>query len=319
MPGFDDEALFSGDGVPADDDAADGLHASGDGSDDEADGAPDLEAMFEPQDEDQPAAAKPAAAKAKGSDGVTLSAKEYQRIQERLKEQEAETRYWAEMAKKTASRANDGEDEDDPEDVKPAKGRKAAPAVEDEDTDTFLRDVNARGLKAIKDRGFLTAAEAERLIEERAAAIADKIASQKVQKATDALHSDAQLIRQYPDLADAKSEFSKRVGEQIKELTAGDKDLMKKPGALIAAAAKVVKAEMAVEERQARTAVQDRDRERRIAKQGPAGPRRGSAADEEEVIYSPMQRQMLASMWKGLGVKPQEVEKTAAMLRRRAG
>lgn len=305
MPELDDELLF-GDGAGGDDRDDDRESRDDDDGERDEDGEgegeerTDLEGQFDEEGEER--SAKPAAKKVDGDGGkrdsktVTLSAKEYREMQQRIREKETEEAYWRGKAEAKGRRGADDDDGD--EDPAPSRttGKKAAAAVEDEDDEDLLDKISKQGTKALRGAGFVRLSEVESLIEERATAIARREAGSTVKQATDALHSDAQLIRQYPELNDPKSEFSRRVGEEVRELVAADKSLAKSP-AVIAMAAKIVKTQVDAEGKSKRGV--DADRERRISKQTPSGGRR---ADADEPYMSPMQRQMLGPMLRGLGL-----------------
>lgn len=319
MPELDDDLLF-GDG--ADDERDDDLESRGD-DEDESEGDEDgsLEDQFSVDEEYE----KPAKSAAKGADTkggdrsrgdgggktVTLSAKEYKELQQKAREVETEREYWRGRAE--ASKGRKSDDDDGVDDPAPAKttARKAAPKEEDEDDADLLDAISKGGTKALKARGFVRMSDVEALIEERSAAIAERIATGKVKQATEALHSDAQLLRAYPELNDAKSEFSERVGQQVRELVAADKSLAKS-NSVIAVAARIVKAEMVAESKSKRG--REDERERRISKQTPSGGRGG---DGDEPYMSPMQRRMLEPMLKGLGVSEKDYRQETAKMRGR--
>ena len=298
MPELDDDRLFAGGGAAAVDDDdelfPDGVPASDGAEDDEAEdeGKLDLEGQFDEEDEPKKPAAKAGEkggdqSKRGGEKTIVLSRKDYEALQARAREKEVEEAYW--RGKAEAGSKGKRESDEDEEDAAPPV-RKAKPATEDEDAEAFLADVNKRGMKAIRERGMMSRDEVEALIEERAA----KIARGEVGKATEALHSDAQLIRQYPDLNDPESEFSKRVAKEVRGLVAADKNLARS-NATILAASRIVAAQM----RSEKSDTTNRDRERRIAKQAPVS-RRG---EDDSITVPPLQRQMLSGMMRGLGLK----------------
>jgi hypothetical protein len=315
MPELDDDVLFGDAADRIDDDDA---LAARDGDDDEPEDEEqiDLEGQFD----EETKADKPAEA-AKGDKGgdrtrggdsktVTLSAKEFRELQQKAREVETEREYWRGRAD---AKGKPGPSEDDEEDEAAPPVRKAKPATSEFDGETkedFLKDINNRGKAALAERGFISRGEVEALIEERARAIAEKTAGRAVKQATEALHSDAQLIRQYPDLNKADSEFSARVAKEVRSMVQADPAL-RKSNATIAAAARIVDAEMKLEQREKRST--DASRERRIAKQGPSSARRES---ESESYMSPLQRQMLGPAMKAFGVSEKAYAQERAKLER---
>ena len=311
MPELDDEALF---GDRADDIDDDDARAALDGDDDEApesedEEAIDLEAQFEKDEQPE----KPAVTKGeKGGDRstrggektVTLSRKDYEALQARAREKEVEEAYW--RGKAEAGSKGKRESDEDEEDAAPPV-RKAKPAaVDDEDADAILADINKSPIKALKARGFVSRDEVEALINERAAAIAEKTAGRAVKQATDALHSDAQLIARYPDLNKQESEFSQRVAKEVRDMVKADPAL-RTSNAAIMAAARIVDAEMRAERHAKRST--DAERERRISKQGPSSKR--SERDEDSYL-SPLQRQMMGPALRAMGVSERDYARERA-------
>jgi hypothetical protein len=173
MPELDDDALF---GEDADDELDDDQRFRADDEDeDEEDGPEDLEEEL--LDGDAKKTEKPANSKGKaeekgekrgGGDGktVTLSAKEYREIQQRLREKETEEAYWRGKAESKGRKS--GGDEDEGESDPPVRKAKPAPTKpDDDDAEAFLVDINKRGMKAIRERGLVSRDEVEALVEER--------------------------------------------------------------------------------------------------------------------------------------------------------
>jgi hypothetical protein len=310
MPELDDEELFGDD---ASDFGGDDRESRADDDDDESEESPDLEGQFEDEDEDGEEEEKPAA---KGADDkgdskrdgktVTLSAKEYRELQQRARESEVEQAYW--RGKAEAGKRKVDEEEDD---APPGRKAKPASADEEEDDSDLLDAISKGGTKALKARGFVKASDVEAMIEERAAAIAEKVAGRKVTQATEALHSDARLMQQYPDIGKEGSEFQVRVAKEVQAMVKGDKSLKNSPST-IALAARLVDAEMKAEARSRGS--ENRERERRIAKQGPSSRR---SEREDEGYMSPLQRQMLAPAMKAFGISEKAFRQEQARLKGR--
>lgn len=271
MPELDDTLLF-GDG--ADDtteaDGADGAQA-GDSHEEHQEG-PDLEAMAERGEEE----AQPKPQPQEREKPSRAERREVKALQDRVREIEAESAYWKGRAEAGAGNRR-GDDDGEPE--RPAPRRSKQDDVDD--SAELLESLSKDGSKALKARGFVSMDEVERIVEQR------------IGQAQQALHSDAQLMRQYPDLNDPKSDFSKRVAAEVQEMIRHDKSLAKSNGT-IAAAARIVKAEMAAED--ARKGGADRDRERRISKQGPVNGRGGGGYDDDGPSMQPGMRGMLRGL-----------------------
>jgi hypothetical protein len=291
VPELDDDELF---GTRSDDSYDDDDESRG-GDEDE-----DLEGQFDDDDAEDEKPAKPAAkgaddkgdSKRDNSKTVTLTAKEHRELLERIREKETEEAYWRGKAESGGKgRKSDPDDEED--DAPPVRKAKPAAADDEEDDADLLDAISKGGTKALKARGFVRMADVEGLIEEKATAIAEKIAGRKVSQATEALHSDAALMRQFPELADEKSDFYERVGKEVRDLVGKDKALAKSQ-AVISMAARNVKLQLDLEARSKRQA--DADRDWRKNKQAPrGGSSRGGDGEGGEPL-SPAVRDMLRQM-----------------------
>lgn len=330
MPELDDDELFGGDD-DNNEDERDGDESRG-GEDDDDSEPEDLEAQFDNDEEEDgerrkeekrdgggSGSGKPQQQQQLGGKTVTLSRKEYDELQRKAREIETENAYWKGRAEATNSgkRGREADEGDEDEDDAPARSSKFSKAAkpEDDDPEEFLKDVNKRGLAAIRARGFVSREEVEELVREQAAKIAAKEAMQQVQRATEALHTDAELIAQYPDLRKADSEFSQRVAREVQAMVKADRQLGKS-SAVIAAAARAVSAEMKLEERSKKAETDSR--ERRIAKQAPGGSsRRGERDSDGDDYLTPLQRQVLGPAMKAFRISEREFRDEKARLKGR--
>lgn len=160
-----------------------------------------------------------------------------------LAEVQASERYWAKQAQTKV-------DPDDEEDA--GAGR---PVVQDElvteTAEQFLDDVSKRGMKAIKERGFLTKAEAQQMVNDGLAAANENLHAARV----DATF-DGQLASEFPEIAadgkriaagqEPQTEIYKRAAVNFREMVALDPSLKNSKSALIMAA-RTAKAQLTAE------------------------------------------------------------------------
>ena len=201
---------------------------------------------------------KPEKKAAKPSDEVKLSKKEYEALQKRVAEADETAQYWAERAK-PPEKAEKPEDEE-----------KAADEPEDDgDVDKFVTDLTKSGLKALVNRGVLTKKEATEIIQREARKVTKELVAAEVKRVS----TDAELVRQFPDLQNRESEHFKRTSSIYREMVEQDETLKRSPQALFLAA-RAAKAELAAEKPKG-----DSGRDARIRAQ--AGDRGGGRSHEE--------------------------------------
>lgn len=207
-----------------------------------------------------------------GDDDVAALRKQLAAEKKRNEELTQSERYWAEQAKRAAGAAPDPDDESDDE-PPPADPAKDDP--DEDDPAAFFEALTKKGPKALKavlkKYGFVTIAEAR--------AAAQELVDQGIGKATARLQSDADLLRQFPDLNDHQSPLFQKTAAIFKELIGEDKSLARNPK-ILAAAARAAKAELSVNGNGKRRTPEDddevddhreADRRRRISAQGERG------------------------------------------------
>jgi hypothetical protein len=114
----------------------------------------------------------------------------------------------------------------------------------EDDTDV-ADDFAANGIQALVKRGVLTKREAQEMMREEAR----RIAREEVERSRESLIRDAELARQFPDLADERSELFKRTQAIYHEMTQRDASL-KNSAQTLPMAARLAKAELIAEGRQ---------------------------------------------------------------------
>lgn len=204
-------------------------------------------------------------------------------LEQELAQARESERYWAEIAKKAASGRMKADEEPDD----------GGPRDAEEPVDAFIDELSTQGLKALRKRGFLTADEARRMIEEA-------VARERAR-----MMSDAELIRKYPELTDESSPVFQRAKELYRELIKREPALENSPVALDIAA-RLAKAEVGhsqPENNNAAAAVFDR-----------AGRRRAPGSDDGRL--SDQQRMIIEKFNRDGGVK---VTEEAYRNRARAG
>ena len=215
--------------------------------------------------------------------------KELAERDKRIQELAESERYWAEQARKAAEFDDDGDDEEPEDDF----------GVEDDSPDKFVEELSEKGLEALVKRGVLTKREARELIREEA----QRIAKQAIEAETRKLQADAEIVRQFPELQDEKSELFQHTAKIFKEMVAEDESLKHSPKALLLAA-RTAKAELAAS---GRGVGGEEDRLRRIARQGGGDHARGAAFDaDDDDSLTPTQKKILEALNADGGVQVSE-------------
>lgn len=214
--------------------------------------------------------------------------KELEALKRRNAELETSERYWAERAAKgNAAPAPKAEP-----DVDELETLLAGGGVDDDTAASLLDDIGEKGVAALEKRGVVTKAQMKTILaaqERKLLAKAAEIAESRVTGATEKLTAEAKLLKDYPELADDKSDFSKAVATEFQAMVAEDPSLKNSYSAL-RMAARVVQASKGA------SASSLSDRMQRIAAQS---PRRGPAPNEFEeggdVEISPEAAQLIAA------------------------
>lgn len=231
-----------------------------------------------------------------GADEVKLSRKDHDALLKQLEELKSSERYWADKAKadgaggKTGKGGKTDEDDDDaePAEIDPAK---------------LIDELGSKGIKALRERGLITAKEAKELIRKEAAKIAGDLVAEAIGKERKHMAVDAELTRKFPDLADANSELFRRTAQVMKEEFGDDREMLRNPKALMSAArtaAAELKAERG-ESRRGKGGEDDQDeaeRLERVRRQSGDRGRRGTGFDDQdgEGALTPIQREVAKRM-----------------------
>lgn len=174
----------------------------------------------------------PEKGQAKTDENVTLSKAEHAALLRQLDESKNSERYWADMARR-GGRA--------PEPAAEPEETDASEFYDEEDTasnlpdDTpakLVDDFASQGISALQKRGFVTVAEAKRIAVEAAARVSRELIGRERQKIT----SDTQLMQEFPDLKDQKSELFQETAKIYQRAVAMDQSAAKTPAALYLAA-----------------------------------------------------------------------------------
>ena len=200
-------------------------------------------------DEDEPPKPKPAAEPEKPKE-TAAERRDRARLEAELAAAKEEINYW--RTNKPAAPAPAPE---------PKPKAAAAPRDQvltvDQQLDLFVKDPTAYLAQAGKQAGMITVEEAERIAEERAAAL--------LEKSRAAQREEAQLLGEFADLAKPDSDLFKRTTRILRENGVDEKSVG--DTRLLRMAAKAAKAEIDAE------SAKSRGKQERIAAQGPAGRR----------------------------------------------
>lgn len=164
---------------------------------------------------------------------VTISKAELESLHRNLRETQESERTWANLARRGAQpepvavveevvglNPSDYMDED------------AADGIADDTPEKAVADFASKGAKAMADRGFVTAKQAQEMAVRAAEKVTRELIGQERQKIT----TDAQIFQKYPDLNDPNSELFKETRIRFQEAVAFDKGAAKTPAALMLAA-----------------------------------------------------------------------------------
>lgn len=226
---------------------------------------------------DDTPAAKPVEKPAEKSDvekRLEALEKELSARDKRISELQDSERYWAGKAKETRKPEPEPEADDEPE-------------PDEEKPEKLLDDLSTKGVRAFRDRGFVSKAEVERLVNAKLNATLEQV--------TEGQKFDAKLQSDFPELMDQKSELFKRAGAAFREMVELDPKAKNSRVALYAAA------KLAKRELEAEAKVNDRDdkeerRRERIASQAPTRSRSRENEGGGDLDMSPQARQVIKNL-----------------------
>lgn len=218
------------------------------------------------------------------------TAKELQAAHARVKELEAENRFWAGKAKgSTEAPAKPAVAE--PDDV----DKFFADAGIDEGTAAELLDeIGEKGVAALSKRGLVTKSQLKGLVaalESRFTAKAASIADSRVSTAKGELTAEAKLMRDYPEFGDEKSEFYKTMAKEFSAMAAEDASLNSYAG--LRQACRMAKLQLGPSV--AAGGSGGLDRVRQIAAQSPSRGAKPTEFGEDDVEITAEARQLIAA------------------------
>jgi len=165
---------------------------------------------------------------------VQISKTELESLHRQLKETRDSELSWATLARRGAQPQQEQAQAEPEETLDPDEfGDPDAPDIPADDTpDKMVADIAANGVKAIQQRGFVTAKDAQRIAVEAASRVTRELIGRERQKIT----TDAQLMNEFPDLRDQNSALFKETAVRFQKAIAIDPRASKTPAALYLAA-----------------------------------------------------------------------------------
>jgi hypothetical protein len=217
-----------------------------------------------------------------------LTARERKEL-DRLRAELEETRFSEKQLRKTLEQVT----------AKPAERKGGKPEGDDDEEDPLdagdpskdIEELTTKGLKTLQKKGFLTAKDAKKLIASVVSEMESKVDAKveaRVQEFVRNADGAASLLNEYPELRDAKSEFSQAVKAEYAALVDEDPDL-KESRTAWKMAARLVAARNGKDGRRADPEDDRRDRIRRQAPEVDSGRPNGSGgtritSEEREFI-----------------------------------
>jgi hypothetical protein len=249
---------------------------------------------------EQPKPEKPA-----GKDeGVTLTKAEHAALLRERDEARESERFWAQKARGGKEDPAEPEEEEEPE---------PEPDPDEPDPEKFVDELAKDGVKALRKYGFMTRAEAEKLADARAEKIAGKVVDRRVQ----GMQSDTQLVSDFKDIRDPKSELFKTAAPIYQKLVAMNGG--KQTTALLYAAAQAAQAKLdakAPPPREREDPYDRYDEDDRQARANAQGARRGRPAPVPDDDADSLGPQALA-IANAFGVTPEAYLANRTPARRR--
>lgn len=233
----------------------------------------------------------PAAGQGTKDDTITLSKSQYEATLRDLQEARQSEQAWANFhragGKLPEPAAEPKEDLDSSEflDVEDPDGS-------DDTPEKLVNDFASKGVSALKARGFVTAADAQRIAVEAGKRVAEQMIGRERQKMT----TDAQIMSEFPELKDQNSELFKATAVRYQKAVAMDANAKKTPAALyLAAEAARESLKRTAPAPRAGETEEEADRRHRAASQDGRTRGRG-AADEPDEMLGDEAKQIIKSM-----------------------
>lgn len=214
---------------------------------------------------------------------LTALEKQLETTKADLAEARNSERYWADRAR--GARVEEDPIPDDEPEPNPSR-----PAITvDDKPEKLLDDLSVSGLKALRDRGIITAEEFDAKLDKLETSLLKRV-DQKLETAQRHNVIDTELAK-FPDLIEdskrvaqglpAKTELYKRASNNLREMIADDAALKNSPGALLTAV-RMAKKELDLEAKAADTQGRDTGEARRRRIESQMGERSGAGTSEED-------------------------------------
>jgi len=159
---------------------------------------------------------------------VTLTKAEYDSVLRDRDEARQSERYWANLAR-PGQQPQLVAEEPETDQVEEAEGRDG---IEGDTPDKLIDEFASTGVKALKNRGFITEADAIKLAKE----VAGKVSRTMIDQERSKITSDTQLITEFPELRDKESALFKETAKHYQDAIKMDPAASKTPAALMLAA-----------------------------------------------------------------------------------
>lgn len=170
---------------------------------------------------------------------VTISKSELASIRRESQERGEAATYWSGLHRNGNGKQEERAEETNDDDARQFLDETAVDGIEGDTPEKLVDEFAAKGVAALKSRGFITAADAQKLAVETALKVSREMIGRERQKIT----SDAQLMTEFPELRDNTSELFKETAKIYQMAVTMDPNAKKTPAALYLAA-KAAKAGM---------------------------------------------------------------------------
>ena len=165
---------------------------------------------------------------------VTISKAEFEGLRRERDEAQQGNRDWAAYVRRgPATPAEEPvREEDDSLDPDQFVDSDAGMGVDDDTPEKLVDEIAAQGTAAISKRGFITAAQAQKL----AVSVAERVSRELIGRERQKITTDAQLMSEFPELRDPESDLFKATAVRYQRAVAMDPNAKKTPAALYLAA-----------------------------------------------------------------------------------
>jgi hypothetical protein len=234
--------------------------------------------------------------KATKDETVTLTKAEVEALRRDRDEARESERYWSQIARQGGrQQAEPAEEPAEQFDGSEFMDEKALDGIDGDTPEKLVDDFAAKGVAALKSRGFITAADAQKLAVEVAAKVSREMIGRERQKIT----TDTQIMTEFPDLRDQNSDLFKETAKRYQRAVAMDPGAAKTPAALYLAAEAAREAlkarKPAAPARREDDYEEEGDRRARAASQD-SRPRGRAEVDDQEDMLGDEARQVIKQM-----------------------